>query len=108
MTAIALFLHVPVEEVEIVRGPDASECMRIGIDLSPNLHGNLRPWEFRRHKTTMVMKTDASPRTFKRDIELVTIFLFEGDEFQFTGNFCGQEIAGTYNVKLRTGSFRLD
>jgi hypothetical protein len=88
MAATVLFVHVPVDRVEIVSGP------KWKLD-------NYHPWRFK-------LRTAASAKTFYRTIKLEWLQFSDENEAQFTAIFCGAVISGAYNMKTRKGWFSLD
>lgn len=102
MAAKALFIHVPVDRVDIKDGPQSYLWLQIRDQLATN-GGDKEFFEAR-----FKMCTEASKLVNQRKIELMTITANSRSyTFQFTGRFCAQMVQGLYNIQTRTGSFSL-
>lgn len=101
MPSNALFVHVPVDKVRILRGPHMRRCLEIR---------ELFIWE---HKIEYVeesftLATPASTRSFRRTLKLTSLTSAEFYQFNLTALFSGQIVSGIYDARARAGWFSLD
>ncbi|MFZ2126084.1 MAG: hypothetical protein WAV04_01055 [Candidatus Microsaccharimonas sp.] len=111
MSAITLLVHVPVDEIEIVKG-----SLRYTEQLPKNAEVffflGLPPRGWMSIDMDVTLRTSASEQLFKRDLTLTHVSKItrgrrSNDIATFEGTFAGQQVVGTYNIKARKGSFRL-
>lgn len=114
MPSNALFVHVPVDQVTIMRGPDAVSCARLRNEIAEMRHNeqiksaNKEKDPYRYIDIPLLLQTPASMQVFKRKLHLAEMFGFEDEYFSFTALFCNGIVSGTYNMEMRTGWFSLD
>lgn len=107
MSSNALFVHVPVDRVDIINGPGASKCLEIKAqldDLRYDDFGNSPVYV----EQAFTLHTAASERFFGRKIKLAAIFDVTDHDFEFTAVFCGEVISGVYDFHKKVGWFNLD
>lgn len=105
MPSTALFVHVPVDKIEIFSGPGSREWIEISQQLS--LPRTAAHESYVEH--TFRLRTAASKRLFSRKLKLTSISLpLQNYSHLFTAIFCNQAVSGVYSTQARAGWFSLD
>lgn len=105
MSSSALLVHVPVDALDIVKGP-GSKAM---LDAYARLQ-NVKPSEEFYVTLPFTFKSPASNQPFKRLVKIAAI-LIEDDvqgmkpicNLFFTGIFCNKYVEGSYNIATQKG-----
>jgi len=107
MTTTALFVHVPVDKIEICKGPRACRWID-AIMITRRRQFNVDPDIYAEVEFTL--KTAASKMSFKRKIKLALIDTSNkhSRDYYFAAIFNGQVVSGYYNPDTQTGWFNLD
>lgn len=103
MPATALFVHVPVDKLEIVDCPGNDIWDALDLELQPCGYNNSVHFE-----VTLTFKTAASQRSFRRKVVITTTYAHHGDGFYFKGIFCDAHVEGFINKRNRIGWMNLD
>ena len=103
MPATALFVHVPVDRLEIVGCPGTDVWDAIDFALQDCGYDDSIQFA-----TELTFKTAASRRSFRRKVVITTTYAHHGDGFYFNGVFCGQKVEGFINKRSRTGWMNLN
>lgn len=89
-------LKVPVDKLQIVRGPTCGHWEQ--------LMRNLRPAHVVYLDLQLTLKTNASDAAFKRMLRLHEIRPVYEDAYSFIAMLAGHRLEGKYYVRTRTGS----
>ena len=113
MSSNALFVHVPVDRVQIVDGPALERILfaRLQRELEEaRLEGFFASSDGKMRYTRLkfTLRTSASQEPFGRDIPMASIGEPEDGVVQFTALFCDKVVSGVYDTRTRTGWFSLD
>jgi hypothetical protein len=117
MPSTALFVHVPVDSVEIVDGPGSTWVTEIIPDYYERLTGQDHTLSAISIEVALTLRTDASGLTFRRKLKLTAFGIgvmvhFASDSLSlnrdcpFTARFSGHNVSGYYNPQERKGHFR--
>lgn len=119
MPSTELFVHVPVDYIDIVNGPGPMWLVQVVADLyvrkARAMNVALATCEY--SEVEFTLKTLASNTPFRRKLKIAEFELgdVEQKDFgnldrdcMFTAVFSGQVVSGMYNPKRRTGDFSLD
>ena len=103
-SSTALFIHVPVNTVELVNGPGQNEWSDIFEVIDYQLEEADYDWRvITGVEVELAMQTPASGLIFKRKVTIKNGYSFHGDGFYFKGIFCGQLVNGFFNKRSRDG-----
>lgn len=109
-SSVALFMHIPVDKVELVNGPSHNEWSTVFEVIDNQLEeAGYSSWRvIAGVEVDLSMQTPASSLIFKRTVTVKNGYAFHGDGFYFKGICCGQQVEGFFNKRSRDGWLNLD
>lgn len=95
----ALRLNVPVDHIDILKGPGAGDILRLQDSTGNGTDDALRLILF-------TLSTPASKKTFRKKIHIETLSRTDDYRtFRFSGYLNGVAVHGVYNTQVRKGYF---